>query len=164
MEASLCQVGGMGGDRLDKGLSGRERARQWGGLGCERRRRQALGSGLEDRAPAGPGAGTGSGEGGSPSGEEGWTLETRDGQGLSVYGWPAPGESYQNPIKKNNIIGNQCTMGKLKKKIDFLFLREIILILRDNVQLSFALIPAVKIAKLYFSDFNTTFLVVWGCC
>ena len=95
VEASLCQVGGMGGDRLDKGLSGRERARQWGGLGCGRRRRQALGSGLGDRAPAAPGAGTGSGEGGSPRGEEGWTLETLDGRGLSVYGWPAPGESGQ---------------------------------------------------------------------
>lgn len=108
MEASLCQVGGMGGDRLDKGLSGRERARQWGGLGCERRRRQALGSGLEDRAPAGPGAGTGSGEGGSPSGEEGWTLETLDGQGLSVYGWPAQGAFDGQACRSRCLQGLQC--------------------------------------------------------
>ena len=95
VEASLCQEGGMG-DRLDKGLSGRETVRQWGGLGCERRRRQALGSGLVDRAPAAPEAGTGSGEGGSPPGVEGSTLETLGGQGLSVDGWPAPGKSDQS--------------------------------------------------------------------
>ena len=102
MEVSLCQGGGRVGDRLDtQHFSGRERARQRGGLGCERRRRQALGSGLVGRAPAAPAAGTGSGEkGGSPRGEEGSTPETLDGQGLSVYGWPAPGESDQDTIKK----------------------------------------------------------------
>ena len=102
MEASLCQEGGMG-DRLDKGLFGRETVRQWDGLGCERRRRQALGSGLVDRAPAAPGAGTGSGEVDSPPGEEGWTLETLGGQGLLVYGWPAPGKT----PSINNISGYQ---------------------------------------------------------
>ena len=150
MEASLCQVGGMGGDRLDKGLSGRERARQWGGLWCGRRRRQALGSGLEDRAPAGPGAGTGSGEGGSPSGEEGWTLETRDGQGLSVYGWPAPGESYQDPIKKNNIIGNQCTMGKLKKKNGFFIFKRNYFNFKRQCSIEFCFNPCSKDSKIVF--------------
>ena len=102
MEASLCQVGGRVGDRLDtERFSGRERVRQWGGLGCEMRRKQALGSGLVDRAPAAPGSGTGSGEkGGSPRGEEGSTLEILDGQGLSVYGWPTPVKSDQDLIMK----------------------------------------------------------------
>ena len=95
--ASLCQEGDREG-RLDKKLSGRETARQWDGLECGRRRRQALGSGLADRAaPADPGAGTGSGE--LPLGEEGlplggeglMTLGIHGGRGLSVSGWPEPG-------------------------------------------------------------------------
>ena len=93
MEASLCQEGGMG-DRLDRGISGRETGRQWDGPGCERMRRQALGSGLVGRAPAAPAAGrAGSGEGGSPRAEEGWRLETLGGQGLLVCGWLAPGQN-----------------------------------------------------------------------
>jgi len=75
------------GDRLDRGISWRETGRQWDGPGCERMRRQALGSGLVGRAPAAPGAGTDSGEGGSPRAEEGSILEILGGQGLSVYGW-----------------------------------------------------------------------------
>ena len=94
-EASLCQEGGKG-DRLDRRICGRETARQRDGLGCERRRRQALGSGLVGRAPAALAAGrAGSGEGGLPRAEEGSTLETLGGQGLSVYGWLAPGENDQ---------------------------------------------------------------------
>ena len=57
-------------------------------------RRQALGSGLVGRAPAAPGAGrAGSGEGGLPRAEEGSTLESLGGQGLSVCGWLAPGQN-----------------------------------------------------------------------
>ena len=97
MGASLCQEGDREG-RLDKKLSGRETARQWDGLECGRRRRQALGSGLADRAaPADPGAGTGSG--GLPLGGEGlllgeeslMTFGIHGGRGLSVSGWPEPG-------------------------------------------------------------------------
>ena len=84
------------GDMLDRETSGRETGMQWDGPGCERMRRQALGSGLVGRAPAAPGAGrAGSGEGGLPRAEEGSILETLGDQGLSVYGWPAPGQNDQ---------------------------------------------------------------------
>ena len=99
-EASLCLEGETRVDTLmsDTWLFARETVRQLGGRVCGRRRKRAgLGSELKKDQHALAvlgdlglgGLGTGSGE--VVLGEAGLTPENRDGRGLSVAGWQAPG-------------------------------------------------------------------------